>query len=403
MFSKKTARAAVWWLLAIFSIFSFISCDLSEAEVTEPLPRIDGGMLSSLRIAGKSAEFKEPERKSNYYLSLDEVEKKLYDAAYTTLSSNESSFKLIGIDIGSFAAAYRSTLIQFINDCPEFFWLDGYVEYETVRASNSDKGHITITFGVYDYWKDHDLEKAKAELQTALDAIVLEANAFEDDYQKVKFVHDYIIESNSYDYFAYQMGDYISAQTAAMVSSAYGALVHGKIMCAGYAQAFNLVMHELGFESSFVSGFADGGAHAWNLVQIGDGCYHFDLTWDDLDGDPAEVRYNYFGLTDEEIFKTHKVDEGLVYPEANATEYNYFVREEMLLDYYSFAAVTKLAKKYNGEGVFAFKCYDAKVMADAVEELVENNMIFKLDGFESIESFQYIADEDCNVLSFYIE
>ena len=153
MFSKKTARVAVWWLLAIFSIFSFISisCDLSEAEVNEPLTQIEGGMLSNLRIAGKSAEFKEPERKSNYYLSLDEVEKKLYDAAYTTLSSNKNSFKLIGIDIGSFAAAYRSTLIQFINDCPEFFWLDGYVEYETVRASNSDKGHITITFGVF--WK----------------------------------------------------------------------------------------------------------------------------------------------------------------------------------------------------------------------------------------------------------
>ena len=61
MFSKKTARAAVLWLLAIFSLFSFIGCDLSESEVTEPLPRIDGGMLSSLRIAGKSAEFKEPE------------------------------------------------------------------------------------------------------------------------------------------------------------------------------------------------------------------------------------------------------------------------------------------------------------------------------------------------------
>ena len=403
MLNNKKMRAIVAWLLAILLLLSFTGCSFGEVELTGESPQFDGGGLSDLRIAGKNAEYKEPERKSIYYLSLDEVEKKIYDAAYATLCANETTFKLIGVDISSFAAAYGATLTNFINDHPEFFWLNGYVEYETIRMSDRDSGNITITLGTHDYWKDHDLEKAKAELQTALDAIVLEANAFEDDYQKVKFVHDYIIESNSYDYFAYQMGDYISAQTAAMVSSAYGALVHGKIMCAGYAQAFNLVMHELGFESSFVSGFADGGAHAWNLVQIGDGCYHFDLTWDDLDGDPAEVRYNYFGLTDEEIFKTHKVDEGLVYPEANATEYNYFVREEKLLDYYSFAAVTKLAKKYNGEGVFAFKCYDAKVMADAVEELVENNMIFKLDGFESIESFQYIADEDCNVLSFYIE
>lgn len=403
MFNKKIARAGIAWLLAVLFIFSFAGCSSGEVEVTEVLPQFDGGALSSLRIAGKNAQIKEPERKSIYYLSLDEVEKRLYDAAYTTLCANETSFKLIGIDISSFAAAYRSTLAQFINDYPEFFWLNGYIEYETVRASNSDTGHITITFGVYDYWNDHDLAKAKNDLKNALDAVVLEANALPDDYQKAKFVHDYIIGSNSYDFAAYELGDAINAETEARVSSAYGALVSGDIMCAGYARAFDLIMHELGYESIFVSGEADGGSHAWNLVLLGEDFYHIDLTWDDLDGDHAEARYNYFCLTDEEISKTHKIDEGFDYPEATATEYNYFVKEEMLLDYYSFAAVTKLAKKYNGEGLFAFKCYDAKVMADAVEELVQNNMIFKLAGFENVESFQYIAEEDSNILTFYID
>ena len=45
----------------------------------------------------------------------------------------------------------------------------------------------------------------------------------------------------------------------------------------------------------------------------------------------------------------------------------------------------------------------ADAVADAVEELVQNNMIFKLAGFENVELFQYIADEDTNILSFYIE
>ena len=403
MFNKKIARAGIAWLLAVLFIFLFAGCSPGEVEVTDVLPQYDGGILSNLRIAGKNAEIKEPERKSRYYLSLNDVEKRLYDAAYTTLSANETSFKLIGIDIGSFAAAYRSTLAHFINDYPEFFWLNGYIEYETVRSSNSDTGHITITFGVYDYWLDHDLEKAKTELQNALDAVVLQANALPDDYQKAKFVHDYIISTNSYDFAAYELGTAINEETDARVSSAYGALVSGDIMCAGYANAFDLVMHELGYESIFVSGEADGGSHAWNLVLLGDNFYHIDLTWDDLDGDHAEVRYNYFCLSDEEISKTHKIDEGFDYPEAIATEYNYFVKEEMLLEYYSFAAVTKLAKKYKGDGIFAFKCYDAKVLKGAVEDLVQNNMIFKLTGFESVESFQYIADEDTNILSFYIE
>lgn len=403
MLKNKKIRAVVAWLLAIILLLSFAGCSFGEVEITGEFPKFDGGALSSLRIAGKNAEFKEPERKSVYYLSLDEVGKKLYDAAYTTLCANEVSFKLIGVNISSFAAAYGSTLTHFINDHPEFFWLNGYVEYETVRASDSDTGHITITFGVYEYWNDHDLSKAQNELKSALDAIVLEANSFEDDYQKVKFVHDYIIEFISYDYDAFEKGDAIDAETDARVSTAYGALVLGEVMCAGYARAFDLVMHELGYESYFVSGTADGGAHAWNLLLLGKGYCHIDLTWDDLDGDPAEVRYDYFCLTDEEISKTHTADEASSYPEANVAEYNYFVREEMLLDYYSFAAVTKLAKKYDGEGVFAFKCYDAKVMADAVEELVKNNMLFSISEFENVESFQYIADEDSNILSFYIE
>lgn len=404
MFIKKISRAGIAWLLTVFVLISFVGCSFEDIEgVTSVLPQLGDGVLSGLRIGGKNVEITEPERKSAYYLSLDEVEKRLYDAAYTTLSANENSFKLIGIDIGSFDAAYNATLSQFINENPEFFWLNGYVEYETIRMSDRDTGNITITFGVYDYWKEHDLSKAKAELQGALDAVILEASTLEDDYQKAKFVHDYLIEFNSYDYDAFEKGDALDAEADARVSSAYGALVMGEVMCAGYARAFDLVMHELGIESIYVSGTADGGSHAWNLVSLGGNYYHVDLTWDDLDGDPAEIRYNYFGLTDEEISVTHTISDEHEYPEATAAEYNYFVKEGMVLDYYSFYAVTDLAEKYDGSGVFAFKCHDAKVMADAVGELVDNNMIFKLTGFENVDSFQYMADEDGNILAFYVD
>lgn len=403
MLKNKKIRAAVAWLLSVIILISLVGCDDGNEEILGELINPGVGNRGGLQIAGQEAEFKEPERKSIYYLALDDIEKKIYDAAYATLCANENTFVLSGINLTPYCEAYFYTLSMFINDYPEFFWLNGYVEYSTYRMSNSDIGNMTITLGVYDHWSDNDLEEAKKELQGALSSIVAEANTISDDYEKVKFVHDYIIEFNTYDYEAYELGDAIDAEADACVSSAYGALVSGEVMCAGYARAFDLVMHKLGYESIFVSGTADGGSHAWNLLLLGDGFYHLDLTWDDLDGDPAEVRYNYFCLTDEEISVTHTVDEGYFYPEATATEYNFFIKEELILDYYSFAAVTKLAKKYDGNGVFAFKCHDAKVMADAVAELVENNMIFKLEGFENVDSFQYIADEDSNILSFYIE
>lgn len=391
------------WLLLMVALLTLVGCNRGENEIVDEIINPGIGDRGGLQIAGKSAQFKEPERKSIYYLALDSIEKKIYDAAYAALSAKENTFVLSGISLTPYCEVCSYTLTAFINDHPEFFWLNGYIEYSTYRMSNSDIGNLTITLGVYDYWEDKDLEKAESELNVALDSVVAEANAFTDDYQKVKFVHDYIIGFNTYDYEAYGLGDAIDAETDARVSSAYGALVSGKVMCAGYARAFDLVMHKLGYESIFVSGEADGGAHAWNIVLLGEDFYHLDLTWDDLDGDPVEIRYNYFCLTDEEISKTHTFDEGLNYPEATATEYNYFVKEELFLNYYSFAAVTKLAKKYSGEGLFAFKCYDSKVMADAVEALVENNMIFKLNGFDNVESFQYIADEDTCILTFYID
>lgn len=403
MLNNKRIRAIVAWLLTVLILLSFTGCSFGEVELTGVTPEFDGGGLSGLRIAGKNAEFKEPERKSAYYLTLDEVSKKIYDAAYSTICANETTFKLIGVNINSFAAVYGATLANFINDHPEFFWLNGYVEYETLRMSDRDSGNITITLGIHDYWKDHDLAKAKADLQSALDAVVLEANALEDDYQKVKFVHDHIIKFNSYDYDAFEKGDAIDAETDARVSSAYGALVSGKVMCAGYARAFDLVMHKLGYESIFVSGEADGGSHAWNLLRLGEDFYHVDLTWDDLDGNLAEVRYNYFCLSDEEIAKTHTAGTEYSYPKANGTAYSYYVKEDLLLDYYSFAAITKLAKKYDGGGIFTFKCYDEKVLSDAVEDLIENNMIFKLSEFANVSSFQYITDEECNILTFYID
>ena len=403
MAEMKKSRAFMSLLLSILLLISVVGCNRGEIEGTEQILNPDIGLRGGLLIAGKNAEAMKPEIKSAAYLALDDVGKKLYDSAYTALAANENTFKLTGIDLKPYGEAYAYALTLFINEHPEFFWLDGYVEVSTERMSSSNIGNMTVVLGVYSYWSENDIVKAQNELDKAVASIVSQASTLKDDYEKVKFVHDYIIEFNSYDYEAYELGEAIDAQTDALVSSAYGALVSGKIMCAGYAKAFDLLMQELGIESFFVSGVADGGSHAWNLVKIGDGYYHIDLTWDDLDGSPTEVRYDYFCLTDEEIAKTHTADEGTLYPEANATEYNYFVKEKMLLDYYSFAAVNKLARNYDGKGVFAFKCYDTKVLKDAVKELVENNMIFKIEQFENVNSFQYIADETSNILSFYFE
>ena len=64
--------------------------------------------------------------------------------------------------------------------------------------------------------------------------------------------------------------------------TAYGALLNGKCVCAGYAAAFTLLAQEAGLESIVVTGYLDGSlAHAWNKVKIDDEWQIVDVTNND--------------------------------------------------------------------------------------------------------------------------
>jgi hypothetical protein len=162
-------------------------------------------------------------------------------------------------------------------------------------------------------------------------------------------------------------------------------------------------MHRLGYESFYVSGTADGGAHAWNLIELGGDYYHIDLTWDDLDGEPAEVLYDYFCITDEEIAKTHTVDAGIIFPEASSTEYNYFVKENMMLAEFNLEAVSALAENYGREGAFAFRCTNEKVFGESISALIEQNKLFEIEAFKNVNTYYYFTNEDRNTVYFFFD
>lgn len=106
------------------------------------------------------------------------------------------------------------------------------------------------------------------------------------------YVHNYIIDVCEYKIDAEHSGD------------AYGALALGKAKCDGYAKAFALLMMSTGSECYTVSGVADEGPHAWNVVLIDSEYYNVDVTWDD-----GEAMYAYFNIVDTIFDKTHLTDE----------------------------------------------------------------------------------------------
>lgn len=89
-------------------------------------------------------------------------------------------------------------------------------------------------------------------------------------------LHDLLVRSCSYDTAAEQAQD-----PSSPAYSAYGALVNGKAVCQGYAQALKLLFSSAGIPSLYVSGTADGGPHAWNMARVGGHWYYVDATFDD--------------------------------------------------------------------------------------------------------------------------
>lgn len=130
------------------------------------------------------------------------------------------------------------------------------------------------------------------------------------DYEKVKYVNDYIVQHTAY-----------SEATEASPHSAYAILYEGKGVCQGYALLAYKLLSEMGMEALYVTGEVYTGGHAWNLVKVDGEWYHLDTTWNDPVPDRgAGVRYDYFLINDSQMASDHSWN-STKYPQAVSTVY----------------------------------------------------------------------------------
>jgi len=149
------------------------------------------------------------------------------------------------------------------------------------------------------------------------------------DFQKVKFVNDYIVKSTAY-----------STDTSASPHSAYAVLQEHKGVCQGYALLALKMLQALGVETQYVVGEVYTGGHAWNLVKVDGEWYHLDTTWNDPTPDRQNVvRYEYFLIDDATMALDHTWIEG-DYPQASNEKFEFMAQidhayEQDGLIYYS--------------------------------------------------------------------
>ncbi len=188
----------------------------------------------------------------------------------------ESELDLSGRD---FNTAEADEAMRLLADDPELFYYDSSVTWYY------DSGLVTkLEFSYHDGFTPADAEIFEAAVNKALDCLLPGMNAL----QTALVLHDYLAVSVAYDSEAY---------LPQASFTAYGALVLGKAVCQGYAQAYRVLLGRCGIPNAYVASEAMN--HGWTLVKLGDSWYHADVTWDDPTPDtPGSAKHNFFLLSD---------------------------------------------------------------------------------------------------------
>lgn len=174
------------------------------------------------------------------------------------------------------------------------------------------------------------------------------------DYEKELAIHDYIINSTSYDY-----NNLKNNSVPAISYTAAGVFYKHVAVCQGYSEAFNLLLDIVGIENKIVTGQTADGGHAWNVVKIDNEWYMTDITFDDPvifmnEKRQETLSYEYFNITNTKL----SIDHSWVtnhYPIATGTKYNYYAYNNLIANNYS--EFKKIITKQLTEGKKELLCY----------------------------------------------
>lgn len=248
-------------------------------------------------------------------------------------------------------AEFEMVLEATRRDHTEQFWMGStYTPYPNYTQTVIEKMVPTYTM------TKAEVADAKVAFEQAIDNMLARLTPGMSQYEMEKALHDMLAAHVSY----------VSGENA---HNAYGALVEGKAVCEGYAEALQCLLQRVGIQSIEVFGYGinpstgTGEPHAWNIVRIDGKYYLTDLTWNDQD---TILLHAYFNQTtaimneDHQQWRVgHKSDgtelncEVFELPVCTATEANYFTKNNLRINTYTVESIAKLLKE-NGLAVNLF-------------------------------------------------
>ena len=175
--------------------------------------------------------------------------------------------------------------------------------FEKIKSDIYDTGEIQIKIDCI--YKKDEINYLNNEIDRLIKELITnskenkkddEKEETNEDYDKIKIIHDFIINTTKYD---------IDNNKDTKSYNAYGALKNHLATCNGYTDLMAIFLSKMGYENFKIATTNETTGHVWNVVKINNEWLHLDLTWDDpVSSDGKDYLYHkYFLINTEGLIK----------------------------------------------------------------------------------------------------
>lgn len=305
-----------------------------------------------------------------YRDQLNDSDTKIYDLIYYHISKRDESYGIEAKDKDTLFKIYNYVL----SDHPELFWEDGS-EVTYTESAQTFEIYASKTF------TNEEIRAYEKQLDEITQPIMDHVAKLSNDFEKVRYIYDYLIDETSYN------ENSVHNQTILSV------FLYRSSVCAGYAKSMQYLLNKAGIPCTYLWGkttYADE-EHAWNMIKLNDHYYYLDATNGDISDEEIDQRwrYDFMTMNSEQMLQLYQPKEK--YEETTAVEDSYFYQQNAYFTNYDESKIKALLekeKKKEKPAIF-FQCSTNDVCKDIDDKLKRDNKIFNLADENGIHIDQY--------------
>ena len=142
-----------------------------------------------------------------------------------------------------------------------------YNSFKNIKTTYDNSGEVNLK--ITKLYSKNEIR----EINDKVDEIINEKiTSSMNTEEKIKTIHDYIINSTKYDSVKNNTG-----KSQYKSNTAYGALIEHYAVCGGYYDAMEIFLTKFNVKNFKIA----SNSHVWNAVYLNNNWLHLDLTWDD--------------------------------------------------------------------------------------------------------------------------